>query len=328
MSDARITAGRKLAADLNAIRTENGVSVKDVMDATRLAENIVEELEQTGLVSNPMFNRVYLRSIFRSYARAVGLEEDRALSALEEALGGTYAGSLRLHTGKKGGSEQGDDTPPPEEVLDHEAGEDNVAAARPAATPTSKPSAHPDPASPASRVVLLPNLRGMWAAGIAALVLLALVALALMWVFSKSDLAETGIDTESGSIDMPQQIDPPATPEPTLPDTLRIGVTATVEPLDPIRVTLDMRQEILIPSAVDTVVLPIEPLVRFPLWVEMDSTVVFQFLQMAQFEREVDHATITVEGHVLPPDWVDEQGVYTVHRDSVLAWLMRLSDVP
>jgi len=349
MSDARITAGRRLAADLNAIRKESGVSVKDVMDATRLAENVVEEMEITGLVSNPMFNRVYLRSIFRSYARAIGLEEAPVLHALEEALGGTYDGSLRsgadvnvdendrLSSGRasdedttaRNGPEKDEAPGGGSEVDEMEDGE-TVAdpGAIEATQQDSVPSPLPGPARPAGRVVLLPNMRGMWVAAIAAIVLVALIAIAALWVVSRSDTTQENIQ---GNPDTREAVEQPASlerPEPTLPDTLSIAVTASVEPLDPIRITLDMEQQILISSVTDTVQLRIEPFVRFPLWIEMDSTVVFRFLQIAEFEREVEHATFTLEGHVVPPEWVDEDGVYTVNRDSVLSWLRRQSDVP
>ncbi len=366
MSDARITAGRKLAADLNAIRKESGVSVKDVMDATRLAENVVEEMEITGLVSNPMFNRVYLRSIFRSYARAIGLEESSVLNALEEALGGTYDGSLRpgadletvnvdendrMSSDKAtdedtsarnesgtdeapGSGSEVDETEDGETVADPEANKATQQGPELSATSVSSapsppvPSALPGPAQPAGRVVLLPNMRGMWVAAVAAIVLIALIAVAALWVVSRSDTAQEDIQGSPGATEAVEQPALIELPKPTLPDTLSIAVTASVEPLDPIRITLDMEQQMLISSVTDTVQLPIEPFVRFPLWIEMDSTVVFRFLQVAEFEREVEHATFTVEGHKLPPEWVDEAGVYTVNRDSVLSWLRRQSDVP
>lgn len=332
MSDLRITAGRRLAADLNAIRKERGISVKDVMDATRLAENVVEELEQTGLVSNPMFNRVYLRSLFRSYARAVGLEETRVLTALDEALAGAYGGSLRPEASAQDRPMDEQDVLEPDlsEPDDTKAditapsNEESVTLPHPAGRLPHPAGRLPDPVGKAGGVVLLPNLRGMWMAVVAGLVLLSLVAAALIWVLSKTDSVEEVDDMKTGPVSIPDSVVSVERPAPVLPDTLQIGLTATVEPLDPIRIILDVEQEIRIPSAADTTLFfAVDPSVRFPLWLEQDSTIVFRFRQLAQFEREVEHATFTINGRALPGEWVDDQGVYTVHRDSVLAWLIR-----
>jgi len=303
------------------------VSVKDIMDATRLAENVVEELEKTGLFSNPMFNRVYLRSIFRSYAGVVGLDEENVLAALEEALDGRYAGSLRQDDA---GEAPLDDSASPAEEAAPETGEVDTQETAPATAPVPPVSAIPDEAQSSGRVVLLPNMRGMWAAGIAALVLLALIVVALTWVLTRDDAVETGNETGATvpSTESLEQAAPVDRPGIMLPDTLQIGVKAVTEPLDPIRITLDLEQEFLVVTATDTVVLPVQPSVRFPLWVEMDSTVAFRFLETARFEREVENALFTVEGYELPADWTDEAGIYTVNRDSVLALIRRTSDAP
>src|SRR5690606_28294298 len=50
-----------------------------------------------------MFNRVYLRSLVRTYAEMIHIPTDTALSALDKALNGTYRGELLAATsGQKG----------------------------------------------------------------------------------------------------------------------------------------------------------------------------------------------------------------------------------
>ncbi|MDA1028001.1 MAG: helix-turn-helix domain-containing protein [Bacteroidetes bacterium] len=93
-TESKLEAGRRLARDLRSIRRSRSIDMKEVLDATRLAEDVIEQLEDTALLGNPMFNRVYLRSMFGSYAAVLGISNDDMVGALEEALSGQYVGSL------------------------------------------------------------------------------------------------------------------------------------------------------------------------------------------------------------------------------------------
>lgn len=93
-TESKLEAGRRLARDLRSIRRSRSIDMKDVLDATRLAEDVIEQLEDTALLGNPMFNRVYLRSMFGSYAAVLGISNDDMVGALEEAFVGQYVGSL------------------------------------------------------------------------------------------------------------------------------------------------------------------------------------------------------------------------------------------
>ncbi|NQV73530.1 helix-turn-helix domain-containing protein [bacterium] len=100
-SESLLEAGKRLASDLLAIRRSQSIDVKEVLDATRLAEDVIEQLEETALMGNPMFNRVYLRSMFSSYASVLGIQNSEMMAALEEALSGQYIGSLaKIYLGK------------------------------------------------------------------------------------------------------------------------------------------------------------------------------------------------------------------------------------
>jgi hypothetical protein len=93
-TESKLEAGRRLARDLRSIRRSRSIDIKEVLDATRLAEDIIEQLEDTALMGNPMFNRVYLRSILGSYAAVLGVSHADIMSALDDALLGNYVGSL------------------------------------------------------------------------------------------------------------------------------------------------------------------------------------------------------------------------------------------
>ncbi|MDX1741298.1 MAG: helix-turn-helix domain-containing protein [Rhodothermales bacterium] len=87
-------SGRRFAADMKALREGRGVSLDAIRRETRVAEGVLDEFEVTGLATNQIFNRVYLRSLVISYAKVVGLDQSTCLSALEAALAGTYDGQL------------------------------------------------------------------------------------------------------------------------------------------------------------------------------------------------------------------------------------------
>jgi hypothetical protein len=93
-SDSQLAAGRRLAGDLRAIRRKHGIDLKEVLDATRLADDVIEALEEDALVNHPAFNRVYLRSLFGAYGDAIGIQRNDMVTALEEVFEGNYVGSL------------------------------------------------------------------------------------------------------------------------------------------------------------------------------------------------------------------------------------------
>lgn len=116
-SDSQLAAGRRLAADVRAIRRKHGVDLKKVIDATRLAADVIEQLEENALVDHPAFNRVYLRSLFGAYGEAIGIQKSDMVTAIEEVFDGHYVGALaRDYLGiaveEEVGEDVGDDVRP------------------------------------------------------------------------------------------------------------------------------------------------------------------------------------------------------------------------
>ena len=93
-SDLQLAAGRSLASDLRDIRKKHGVDRKVVLDSTRLADDVIDQLEEDVLLNHPAFNKVYLRSLLCAYGDAIGLVREDVLSALEAVYDGTYNGAL------------------------------------------------------------------------------------------------------------------------------------------------------------------------------------------------------------------------------------------
>lgn len=86
--------GQQLADDLRRIREDRDVSLDALHDETKIPVGLLQQFEETGLFDHPMFNRVYLRSLIRAYAEMVEIPTDTALTALDQALDGSYDGLL------------------------------------------------------------------------------------------------------------------------------------------------------------------------------------------------------------------------------------------
>jgi len=136
-SDSQMAAGRRLAADIRAIRRKHGVDQKEVLDATRLADDVIEQLEENCLVDHPAFNRVYLRSLFGVYGEAIGVKRADMVAAIEEVFDGNYVGALaRDYLG----------------ISSDESAEDDVRAAEPDPTSGAQDESVPDEPTPAAPV--------------------------------------------------------------------------------------------------------------------------------------------------------------------------------
>ena len=84
----------KFTSDVRRIREARTLTLEALHAETKIPLSVLEEFEETGLFDNPMFNRVYLRSLVRTYASFIGIPTKTMLEALDEALLDTYEGSL------------------------------------------------------------------------------------------------------------------------------------------------------------------------------------------------------------------------------------------
>ncbi len=80
----------RLAADLSRVRTQSEKTLTEVHEDTRIPLEVLRKLESNLLSGDSMFNDVYIRSILRSFAVAVGVEPSQILGAFESASAGAY----------------------------------------------------------------------------------------------------------------------------------------------------------------------------------------------------------------------------------------------
>jgi len=82
------------ARDLRILRENKQVSLDTIHTETRIIKSILREFEKNCLYNNSNFQRIYLRSLTKSYASVIGLDVNKILIALDLALEGKYDGNL------------------------------------------------------------------------------------------------------------------------------------------------------------------------------------------------------------------------------------------
>lgn len=81
---------RLLTDDLRDERQRREMTLEQVYERTRVPLDVLRQFESDGLVESAMFNQVYLRSLVRSYAFAVGLPAKALTEVFDDASEGRY----------------------------------------------------------------------------------------------------------------------------------------------------------------------------------------------------------------------------------------------
>jgi len=84
-----------LAADLKRIREMRGLTVAQVSRAMHQGADVIESIERSLLMDNPIFNAIYLRPMLRKYGQMLKLEEEKFLHAADQAFEGVYESDWR-----------------------------------------------------------------------------------------------------------------------------------------------------------------------------------------------------------------------------------------
>lgn len=339
-SESQMTSGNRLAGDLRSIRRKKGVDLKEVLDATRLADDVIEALEENGLVNHPAFNKVYLRSLYGAYGDAISVRREDMLQALEEVFSGNYVGSLArkylgtpheevdteagkesdasTDAGEEAASPDGSDAEVADETVDPEQEEAEEAeeaqdeagqAVAPEERRLVRPAEHEVRMDdrvwqgiPEKGRVLLPNMSGT-----ALVVIAGLAFIALIWYAVSSLMNMRDVDADGSVVEDTTLVRETVRPERVvLPDSFRVDIVALTEALDPIRVTVDRD-------------------LRKPYWVELLDTIPFVVVDRIQLEREADHARVFADGFAIPASWLVDEGVVELSRDRIQSWLDSLT---
>lgn len=83
--------------DLANIRKEKNLSLEDIHKATKIPKHILSSIEDDSIFSDFEENPTYIRSYVRSYAKALSIDEQQIIFALNKKQKGDYKGSLLQH---------------------------------------------------------------------------------------------------------------------------------------------------------------------------------------------------------------------------------------
>lgn len=84
-----------LGNDLADIRKEKGLSIEEIHKATKIPTHILTAIEDDSIFSDLNQNITYIRSYIRSFAKQLGINEERIIRALDQVETGTYSGLLQ-----------------------------------------------------------------------------------------------------------------------------------------------------------------------------------------------------------------------------------------
>lgn len=84
-----------LGNDLALIRKHRDLSLEDIHHATRIPVHILSSIEDDSLFGEMEEHKTYLRSYVRSYAKALKIDEETIVRALDQTEEGNYEGLLR-----------------------------------------------------------------------------------------------------------------------------------------------------------------------------------------------------------------------------------------
>ena len=79
-----------LGKDLSTIRSHLGLSIQDVQHATKIPVSTLKSIENGTIFDHPEENQTYLRSFVRSYGRALKIDDDIMIKALDQREAGNY----------------------------------------------------------------------------------------------------------------------------------------------------------------------------------------------------------------------------------------------
>lgn len=79
-----------LGKDLSKIRSHLGLSIQDIQHYTKIPVSTLRSIEDGSIFAHPEENQTYIRSFARSYARALKIDNDVMIKALDQNEAGSY----------------------------------------------------------------------------------------------------------------------------------------------------------------------------------------------------------------------------------------------
>lgn len=307
-----------LGKDLATIRKQRQMTLEDVHNATKIPPHILEAIEDDTIFTEFTENKTYIRSYVRSYGKAVKLDDERVVEALNKVESGSYDGDLlREEDVDKTAVEQPMSTRQPEPesqepddmVHDHapDLSEEEEKADDHSGTEGTPPPPSVDSvdwADMGRKFTPLQTKSRMWI-GIVVIIMI-VAAVVFFWIYQNNpnllsssqltpettqNLSQPGVVPDSLQLNLSNTDDTgessfntdtdnaTVTPDGTLPDTLGLLIYAAYGKLEPVRVYTDVMEGLN------------------PYWIEEGEAFRFEFVNIIRIRGQYSRMELLVNGH-------------------------------
>ncbi|NBC65459.1 MAG: hypothetical protein GVY07_07385, partial [Bacteroidetes bacterium] len=79
-----------IGKDLSKIRSHLGLSIQDIQHETKIPVSTLRNIENGSIFDHPEENQTYIRSFVRSYGRALKIDDEVMINALDQHEIGNY----------------------------------------------------------------------------------------------------------------------------------------------------------------------------------------------------------------------------------------------
>lgn len=308
-----------LGNDLASIRLERNLSIEDVKQKTKIPLTILKSIEDDTIFDKMDNNNTYTRSYVRSYAKAVKIEDNDIVRALDQMQKGTYKGGLLKDTDieRRTSFEHGTpkqkentETPTGDMVHDHspefsksaeQAVPNNENTLDSASDTASKPPTvnTVDWAGMGKKFTPTESKSRVWL-GIVVLMIFLAGAAFIVWYqldgndaendeqIAQNETTQPAVDPDSLQLNLTAPVDensgnltPDDNSTESLPDTLRILIYAAYDKLEPVRVNTDVINSLN------------------PYWIEQGDAFEFEFVNEIEFRGQYSRMALLFNGHVV-----------------------------
>ena len=327
MSEASSYPSRlKFSSDLRRIREERGLTLDALHEETKIPLSVLQDFEETGLFENPMFNRVYLRSLVRTYASFVEIPSKMALEGLDEALLDSYKGRLAVEF--LGEKPLEDEETPEAEATETETAEAEEPPEQPVAKPPpeqdeeEKPAKMPPPLL-TTATSWSSQSPGAWRRPVdlkerASYTQWVLIAGTVL-VFAAAIFGVIALIDRPDSAGQQQAV---------IADTSATDTVAVVPPRPAIIVGDTLDFVVVAAQRVERLHVRRDDDARRPYWIEEGRANAYPALDRIVLESKVDRIRLLVEGYEYPTDRVDADGRLVITRASVQAFVDTITTLP
>lgn len=293
-----------LGNDLAIIRKSRGITLEEIHQSTKIPKAVLASIEDNSIFEDITSNPTYIRSYVRSYAKAISVEEQKVVYALDKVEKNSYSGSLIDDEQRQEIKDK--KTLPPEE--EKEAGHDEDKSTSVSENPLLKTKKvnSVDWADMGRQFRSSRTSSSKWRITLTILFLFAVGAFLIYWFYirtldnSATNMPQNESPTQTTTTADSLQLDViPQTTEDSaqltgrnrsaqfqksgeaLSDTLSIVLYAAYGNLEPVRVYTDILDELN------------------PYWIESGEAVRFNFVNDFQFRGGLDNVILLMNGHVI-----------------------------